>query len=61
MIAAGDVVPAKKPAPDIYNFAGASIVLNQLGEPGQPFTLLAAPSSMNGARVIDLMLARSLI
>jgi len=106
VIAAGDVVPAKKPAPDIYHYAleklrlspaeclafedsenglqaargaglrtvitvndytrdhdftGASIVLDQLGEPGQPFTLLAAPSSMNGARVFDLTLARSLV
>lgn len=86
VIAAGDIVPAKKPAPDIYDFAlekmnlkaedciafedsrngilsslganlktiitindytrdhdftGAAIVLDQYGEPGSPFTLLA--------------------
>lgn len=85
VIAAGDIVPAKKPAPDIYDFAlmemhlqpeqclafedsengiksslgaklttiitindythshdftGAALVLDQLGEPGQPFTVL---------------------
>lgn len=86
VIAAGDIVPAKKPAPDIYDYAmkamaltpqdciafedsingirssmgaslktiitindytrdhdfsGASIVLDQMGEPAQPFTVLA--------------------
>lgn len=86
VIAAGDIVPAKKPAPDIYNFSlekmnlkaedcmafedshngilsslganlktvitindytkdhdftGATIVLDQYGEPGSPFRLLA--------------------
>ena len=86
VIAAGDIVPAKKPAPDIYDYAmekmsltpeeciafedsingikssmgaklktiitindytrdhdftGASIVLDQMGEPGQPFKVLA--------------------
>lgn len=85
VIAAGDIVPAKKPAPDIYflalqelglpaeaclafedsangikssmganlktivtindytrdhDFTGASLVLDQFGEPGQPFTVL---------------------
>ena len=86
VIAAGDIVPAKKPAPDIYDYAiremnlspeeciafedsengikssigaklntiitindytknhdftGASIVLDQMGEPGQPFSVIA--------------------
>lgn len=86
VIAAGDIVPAKKPAPDIYkyvlqkmdlsapdciaiedslhglqaattvgiktvitindytqnqDFAGAALVLNHLGEPEQPFTVIA--------------------
>ncbi len=86
LIAAGDIVPAKKPAPDIYqyalrvmdlsaqdclafedshqglkaagqvglktvvtvndytrsqDFSGARLVLNHLGEPDQPFTVLA--------------------
>ena len=86
VIAAGDIVPAKKPAPDVYdyvlevmgldagdclaiedshhgflassqagiktvvtvnsytrdqNFAGAILVLNQLGEPDQPLSVLA--------------------
>jgi len=86
VIAAGDIVPAKKPAPDIYDYAmekmslspqdciafedsingirssgganlktiitindytrdhdfsGASIVLDQMGEPGRPFSVLA--------------------
>ena len=86
IIAAGDIVPAKKPAPDIYyyvlekmniqsnncivfedsyhglqaalqtglktivtvnnytinqNFTGATLVLNHLGEPEKPFTILA--------------------
>ncbi|MDH5446385.1 MAG: HAD family hydrolase [Gammaproteobacteria bacterium] len=86
VIAAGDIVPAKKPAPDIYTYAmaemnlkpeqciafedsengikssmgadlitlitindytrdhdftGAALVLDQLGEPGQPFTVIS--------------------
>jgi HAD superfamily hydrolase (TIGR01509 family) len=86
VIGAGDIVPAKKPAPDIYhyvlekmdlqpqnclafedsqqglksslaaniktvitsndytknhNFSGAAVVLNHLGEPEQPFTIIA--------------------
>lgn len=104
VIAAGDVVPAKKPAPDIFNYAlaqlhlaptdclafedsenglraargaglktvitvndythahdfdGASLVLDHLGEPGQPFTRLAGHAPMvNG--VFDLALALQL-
>jgi HAD superfamily hydrolase (TIGR01509 family) len=91
VIAAGDVVPAKKPAPDIYiyaleqmgltpeaciafedsynglvsankaalktvitindythdhDFSGASIVLNHLGEPNLPFTVLQGEAAM---------------
>ncbi len=86
VIAAGDIVPAKKPAPDIYSYAlqqmqldadacfafedsgngirssqgaslttiitpndytrdhdfsGAALILDQMGEPGQPFNVLA--------------------
>ena len=64
LIAAGGVVPAKKPAPDIYHytlermqldpaaygevfytegqdFSGAAALLDQLGEPGRPFRVLA--------------------
>lgn len=89
VIAAGDIVPAKKPAPDIYHwalekleltaadclafedsengirssigaglktiitindytrshdFSGAALVLNNMGEPGQPFEVLAGNS-----------------
>jgi len=105
VIAAGDVVPAKKPAPDIYHyalaklglapdaclafedsenglrasrgaglttvitvndytrgqdFAGAVLVLDQLGEPDQPFVVLAAARPVNGAHWFDLKLARQL-
>ena len=105
VIAAGDVVPAKKPAPDIYhyamekmrlspevclafedsenglrsaraaglrtvvtvndytrdhNFTGAALVVDQLGEPQRPFQVLAAATPLNGARLIDLVLARAL-
>lgn len=105
VIAAGDVVPAKKPAPDIYHYAmdrmrlspdvclafedsenglrsaraaglrtvvtvndytrdhdftGAALVVDQLGEPQRPFQLLAAATPLNGARLIDLALARAL-
>ena len=90
VIAAGDIVPAKKPAPDIYEFAmkelqlepaqciafedsgngiksslgadlntiitindyttdhdftGASLVLDQMGEPGQAFTVIAGDAA----------------
>ena len=106
VIAAGDVVPAKKPAPDIYHYAlekmklkpevclafedsengirssrgaglatvvtvndytrdhdftGAALVLDQLGEPGQPFRVLASNSPEIEAGVFDLALARKLI
>jgi HAD superfamily hydrolase (TIGR01509 family) len=106
VIAAGDIVPAKKPAPDIYHYAlekmrlspteclafedsengllaargaglrtvitindytrdhdfnGATLVLDQLGEPGQPFSQLSGLPSGNGTRVFDLSLARTLV
>jgi HAD superfamily hydrolase (TIGR01509 family) len=105
VIAAGDVVPAKKPAPDIYRYAleklglearaclafedsenglrsaraaglktvvtvndytrvqdfrDALLVLDQLGEPEQPFRVLSAAVPLNGARAFDLALARQL-
>ncbi|GMR19592.1 MAG: HAD family hydrolase [Gammaproteobacteria bacterium] len=104
VIAAGDIVPAKKPAPDIYtyvlkrlglppsecmafedsengirsslgadvptivttngytrdhNFNGALVVLDQMGEPGQPLKVLAG-ASVNGAEYLSLDLVRSL-
>jgi HAD superfamily hydrolase (TIGR01509 family) len=103
VIAAGDIVPAKKPAPDIYiwameklqlqaadcmafedshngilstraaglktiittngytaedDFSGASIVLDQMGEPDAPFTVLAGDAG--GARYLDLDLVERL-
>lgn len=103
VIAAGDVVPAKKPAPDIYNFAmdkmglnpeeciafedshngilasmgaclktiiavngytrdddfsGATIVLDNWGEPGSPFNVLSGDA--NGAAYLDLALVKRL-
>ena len=103
VIAAGDVVPAKKPAPDIYDYAmremgltsadciafedsrngilssqgadlktiitvngytaeddfsGAAIVLDQMGEPDQPFTVLAGEAGES--RCLDLALVRRL-
>lgn len=106
VIAAGDVVPAKKPASDIYHYAldkmrlspelclafedsenglraargaglrtiitvndytrdhdftGAALVIDQLGEPQQPFSLLASAAPMNGARLVDVGLARTLL
>lgn len=106
VIGAGDVVAAKKPAPDIYyyvlermqlpperclafedsenglraaraaklrtvvtvndytrahDFRDAAIVLDQLGEPGRAFQLLAGPASVNGAGVLDLPLLRRLL
>jgi len=96
VIAAGDIVPAKKPAPDIYDYAlktmnltadeciafedsangikssaganlntiittndytrdhdftNASIVLKQMGEPDQPFNVIAG--NANGATYLD--------
>ena len=104
VIAAGDVVPAKKPAPDIFNYAltqmglaptdclafedsenglraaraagietvitvndytrehdftGAVLVLDHLGEAGQPFTRLAGGASTTHG-VFDLALAQQL-
>jgi HAD superfamily hydrolase (TIGR01509 family) len=101
VIAAGDVVPAKKPAADIYHyalehlglaasdclafedsenglraalgaglktvitvndytrghdFAGAALVLDHLGEPGQPFTRLGGAASVTGD-VFDMAMA----
>jgi HAD superfamily hydrolase (TIGR01509 family) len=106
VIAAGDVVPAKKPAPDIYDyamqqldlsppvclafedsenglhaarqaglrtvitindytrdhdFAGSELVVDQLGEPDRPFSLLAGNNRVNGARLVDVALARALL
>lgn len=104
VIGAGDVVPAKKPAPDIYSyvlermglgpgeglafedshnglraaraaglktiittndytqaqdFTGAQLVLDQLGEPHQPFRVLAGWHRLGGATYFDLSLARA--
>ena len=106
VIAAGDVVPAKKPAPDIYRYAleqlglapevclafedsenglraargaglqtvvtvndytcdqdftDAVLVLDQFGEPQQPFRVLSSRTPLNGARLFDLSLAQTLI
>ena len=106
VIAAGDVVAAKKPAADIYDYAlarlnlapqvclafedsenglrsargaglrtvitvndytrlqdfsGAAIVLDQLGEPAMPFTVLAKPAPVNGKNFLDLQLARRIL
>ncbi len=103
IIAAGDIVPAKKPAPDIYyyvlekmniqpdncivfedshhglqaalqtglktivtvndytrnqDFTGATLVLNHLGEPEQPFTVLSGDTK--GRTYCDLKLIQSL-
>lgn len=103
VIAAGDIVPAKKPAPDIYDytlktmqlepseciafedsgngikssmgaslntiitindyttehdFTGASIVLDQMGEPDQAFTVIAGDA--NGASYLDCELIEHL-
>lgn len=100
VIAAGDIVPAKKPAPDIYlwaleklglaaggclaledsengiraslgagiatvvtingytagqNFTGAVAVLSDLGEPRQPFRLLAGDAQGRGQVDLDLL------
>ncbi|MEW5756402.1 MAG: HAD family hydrolase [Pseudomonadota bacterium] len=103
VIGAGDIVPAKKPAPDIYHyvmqemnlapedcmafedsrngilasrqarlptvitingytadddFSGAAIVVDQFGEPGAPFKLLAGDA--HGHKHVDLALIRKL-
>lgn len=103
VIAAGDVVPAKKPAPDIYfyalealklspeeslaiedshqglrsamaagiktvitlndytrhhDFTGAALVLDQLGEPDQPFHVLSGAAD---GPMFDVATARSLV
>ncbi len=103
VIAAGDVVPAKKPAPDIYiyamqkmglgpadcialedsrngilsaqgaglktiitvdgytkgsDFSGAAIVLDQMGEPDAPFTVLAGDAGES--QYLDLALVKRL-
>jgi HAD superfamily hydrolase (TIGR01509 family) len=103
VIAAGDIVPAKKPAPDIYNYAldamqllpeeciafedsangilsssgaklktiitvndytrdhdfnGACIVLDQMGEPDAPFTVLEGDA--NGKHCLDCELVKTL-
>jgi len=100
VIAAGDIVPAKKPAPDIYDYAlktmqlsadeciafedsangikstsaaglhtiitvndytrdhdfsGAVIVLDQMGEPGQPFTVIAGDATGSTCLDCDLV------
>ena len=105
VIGAGDVVAAKKPAPDIYHyvlerlklsppqcvafedsenglrsaraaelktvitindytrthdFRGASLVLDHLGEPGQPCQFLSGPS-VNGAAFLDLKLLNKIL
>jgi HAD superfamily hydrolase (TIGR01509 family) len=104
VIAAGDMVSAKKPAPDIYqlaltklglpatqclavedsnnglraaigagiatlitvsdytrheDFTGARLVVNHLGEPNQPFTVLAG--DVGEARYVDVALLRALL
>jgi len=106
VIAAGDVVPAKKPAPDIYqytlarlglapdaclafedsenglraargaglrtvitvndytrdqDFTDAVLVLDQFGEPQQPFRVLGSRAPLHGAHLFDLPLAQALI
>jgi len=103
VIAAGDIVPAKKPAPDIFtyalqqlrlepaqclafedshngllssagaglatvvtvnnytrdhDFSGAALVLDNLGEPGQPFSVLTG--QVNGYNLVDVALLKHL-
>ena len=104
VIAAGDIVPAKKPAPDIYlwameqmqlpasaclavedshngvqsavragirsilvttndytaadDFTGASLVVDRMGGPGEPFTVLSGET--DGREFVDLALLRAL-
>lgn len=105
VIGAGDVVPHKKPAPDIYSyvlaqmglapadclafedsenglraaadaglktiitvnaytrdqdFSGAAVVLDNFGDPEQPFRVLAGKDEVNGARYLDLDALRRL-
>ena len=106
VIAAGDIVPAKKPAPDIYTYAmekmdltpqqciafedsengikssqgaglatiittnvythdhdftGAVLVIDTMGEPKQPFKILAGDSSIvNGSTCLDIELVSRL-
>jgi HAD superfamily hydrolase (TIGR01509 family) len=100
VIAAGDIVPAKKPAPDIYtyameqmslppenciafedsyngilssrgadlativtvngyttdhDFSGASLVLDQFGEPGQPFVVMSGDAYEHSYLDVDLV------
>ncbi len=104
VIGAGDVVPAKKPAPDIYDyvleqmklepeqclaledsvngvrsslaagiktivtvngftrdddFSGAALVVDQIGEPGQPFSVLSG--NAGDASYLDVALMRRLL
>lgn len=104
VIAAGDIVPAKKPAPDIYDyalkelkldadvcmafedsengilsshganlrtivtindytkdhdFAGAALVLDNMGEPGQGFTVISGDA--HGAEYLDIALVEKLM
>ncbi len=104
VIGAGDIVPAKKPAPDIYNhvleqmelppeqclaledsvngvraslaagirtvvtvndytrnedFSGAVLVVDRIGEPGQPFSVLSGCA--DGAEYLDVTLMRRLL
>ena len=109
VIAAGDIVPEKKPAPDIYvyvlqamnlptanglviedshqglqaamqaglptvitlndytrshDFSGARLVVDQLGEPDQPFQTIAGsidPATTDSASYFDMTLARRLL
>lgn len=106
VIAAGDVVPAKKPAPDIYHYAlqklqltpqdclafedsenglrsaagaglrtvitvndytrdhdfrGAALVLDQLGEPHQPFQVLHSAIPLRGEKFFDIALAERIV
>jgi hypothetical protein len=42
------------------DFAGAQIVLDQLGEPSRPFRVLAGRGDVNGATCFDVALARAL-
>ena len=103
LVAAGDIVPSKKPAPDIYDyvlekmkvkakqciafedsyngnqssvgagiptvityngythdddFTGAALVVDQLGDPGQPFTVRSGES--HGASYVDLAMLKEI-
>lgn len=106
VIGAGDIVPGKKPAPDIYdwvlqqlgvsatqciavedsenglrsamaagittivtvndytrlqNFSGASVVLSDLGEPSQPFTLITSSPYQTKHCQVDLAMLDSIL